>query len=456
MNKKVNVVICGAGIAGISAAYHLSVIHGEKDILLVDERKPLSLTSDKSTECYRNWWLEPENAMVSLMNRSIDWLERLADESGNIFQLNRRGYLFLTADSKKIPQIIKDAKKISQLGGGSLRIYKEGENYPTYVPTQVEGYDKSLTGADLFLSKELIRKQFPYLSKDIVAALHVRRAGWFSAQQLGQYLLEKCKNNGVTYTNQKIVSIEKTNNQVSSVVFQNGERIGCNYFVSAAGPFTKEIGNLMGIDIPVFSELHLKVSIHDSKQVVPRNSPLLIWTDEQYLPWSEEERKWFQGENDLHWLLNRFPGGAHTRPEGGIDSDIVLLLWEYKTDQVNPIFPVPLDPLYPEIAIRGMAAMLPRFDEYFKEIPKPIIDGGYYVKTQENRPLIGPLSIKNAYIIGGLSGFGLMASCAAGELLAAHILNDKLPTYADAFTIERYRDPAYQKMLKSWKTSGQL
>ena len=48
------VVICGAGIAGIAAAYHLAVGRGVRGIVLIDERPPLSLTSDKSTECYRN------------------------------------------------------------------------------------------------------------------------------------------------------------------------------------------------------------------------------------------------------------------------------------------------------------------------------------------------------------------------------------------------------------------
>ena len=77
------VVICGAGIAGIAAAYHLAVRRGLGDIVIVDERPPLSLTSDKSTECYRNWWPGPGDAMVALMNRSIDVLEDLARESGN-------------------------------------------------------------------------------------------------------------------------------------------------------------------------------------------------------------------------------------------------------------------------------------------------------------------------------------------------------------------------------------
>src|SRR3989337_3315760 len=93
------ILICGAGIAGISAAFHLAVRHGIEDIILVDERPPLSLTSDKSTECYRNWWPGPGDAMVSLMNRSIDLMEEFARLSNNQFALNRRGYLYATCET---------------------------------------------------------------------------------------------------------------------------------------------------------------------------------------------------------------------------------------------------------------------------------------------------------------------------------------------------------------------
>ncbi|MFQ6032780.1 MAG: FAD-dependent oxidoreductase, partial [Candidatus Zixiibacteriota bacterium] len=78
-NTTADVVVCGAGIAGISAAYQLTVKHGIKNLVLIDEHAPLSVTSDKSTECYRNWWPGPGDAMVSLMNRSIDILEGLAN-----------------------------------------------------------------------------------------------------------------------------------------------------------------------------------------------------------------------------------------------------------------------------------------------------------------------------------------------------------------------------------------
>jgi glycine/D-amino acid oxidase-like deaminating enzyme len=218
----------------------------------------------------------------------------------------------------------------------------------------------------------------------------------------------------------------------------------------------KAVGGLLGVDLPVFNELHLKVAFRDPLGVVPRNAPLLIWNDPQSLPWSMEERELLAEEEASRWLLDEMPSGAHLRPEGGEDSDIILLLWEYHTGQVDPVWPPALDPQYPEIALRGMAVMLPAIRQYFDRAPRPVLDGGYYTKTVENRPLIGPLPVEGAYVIGAFSGYGVMASCAAGELLAAHLTGGNLPNYAPAFSLERYNDPAYQRLLANWGATGQL
>nr|MBI2904512.1 FAD-dependent oxidoreductase [Chloroflexota bacterium] len=104
--KTADIAICGAGIAGIAAA-HALVQRGHKRIVVLDDRPPLTLTSDKSTECYRNWW--PDPAMVGLMNRSIDLMEDLARRSGNRFQLNRRGYVYATANPRRIKRFHRAA-----------------------------------------------------------------------------------------------------------------------------------------------------------------------------------------------------------------------------------------------------------------------------------------------------------------------------------------------------------
>ena len=74
-------VICGAGIAGAACAYFLTGMLPSSRIAVVDPLPPLSLTSDKSTECYRNWWPGPGDAMVALISRSIDLMEHHARRS---------------------------------------------------------------------------------------------------------------------------------------------------------------------------------------------------------------------------------------------------------------------------------------------------------------------------------------------------------------------------------------
>jgi glycine/D-amino acid oxidase-like deaminating enzyme len=454
-----DVVICGAGIAGISAAYHLAVKQGVKDVILVEERAPLSLTSDKSTECYRNWWPGPGDAMVSLMNRSIDILEELAQESGNTFNLNRRGYLFATSDPERVKDFKAHAEEAASLGAGLVRYHTGDPNDPPYQPTPPTGFEDQPTGADLITDTNLIRKHFPYLTQETIAVVHPRRCGYFSAQQLGMHMLNKARKAGVRLVEGRVEAVELVKGQVQSVHLERvegAEKIATRHFVNAAGPFLKPVGQMVGVDLPVFSELHFKISFHDHLRAFPRDTPLLIWTDPQYLEWTGEERALLNEEEDTRFMLEQFPQGAHARPDGPADSPIVLLLWTYDMDPVEPVFPPVHHPYYPEIVLRGLMKMIPSLKCYIGKPPKPFVDGGYYTKTQENRPLAGPLPVDGAWIIGALSGFGMMASPACGELLAAHIAGDDLPEYSSWFQLDRYENPEYQALLDDWGSTGQL
>ncbi|MFB0508729.1 MAG: NAD(P)/FAD-dependent oxidoreductase [Thermodesulfobacteriota bacterium] len=458
-NSTADVVICGAGIAGISAAYHLTVKHGIKNVVLIDEQAPLSVTSDKSTECYRNWWPGPGDAMVSLMNRSIDILEDLANESNNLFLLNRRGYVFATANRARIADFKRIAEEAAELGAGPVRYHRGQPDDPAYSPSSVQGFENQLTGSDIILDPAIIRKHFPYLSEHTIALVHARRCGWLSAQQMGMYMLERARERGTRLLEAQVEGVEVIGDRVRSVRLSEGSTpgtISTHNFVNAAGPFLKEVGQMVEVDLPVFHELHAKVAFKDTLGAVPRDAPLIIWTDPMSLLWSEEERSMLAESEDTKWLLDEFPSGVHARPEGGSDSNIVLIIWTYDIIPVEPVFPISFDPYYAEIAMRGLASMIPEMKAYFGRMPKPLVDGGYYTKTRENRPLIGPLPVEGAYVIGALSGFGIMAGCASGELLAAHVTGSELPHYAPAFRLERYEDLEYQKLLESWSETGQL
>jgi glycine/D-amino acid oxidase-like deaminating enzyme len=455
-----DIVICGAGISGIAAAYQLAVIHGIPRVVLVDERPPLTLTSDKSTECYRNWWPGPGDAMVRFMNRSIDLLEALAAESDNYFHMNRRGYVFMTADPQRAHTLRESATTISALGAGPVRIHRGCPAGPAYQPASATGYTGQPTGADLLLDAALIQQQFPFAARDTVAALHTRRCGWLSAQQLGRYLLEQARAHGVTLVRGRVTEVSIENGRVVGVRVQQAGgtiQLHTGVFVNAAGPLLKQVGALLGVDVPVFNELHGKVMFEDTLGVVPRAAPLMIWDDPVTLPWSAEERQSLAESPATRWLLNDMPAGVHFRPEGGPSSQILLLLWTYHLEPQEPVWPPRFAPEYAEVVLRGIARMIPGMAVYLERLHKPVVDGGYYCKTRENRPLIGPLPVHGAYIVGAVSGYGIMASMAAGELLAAHVTGSALPEYAPAFLLSRYDDAAYQTLLAGWDaTAGQL
>ncbi len=450
-----DVVICGAGIAGISAAYELTVRHGLADVVMIDDQPPLSVTSDKSTECYRNWWPGPGDTMVRFMNRSIDLLQELSAESGNRFVMNTNGYAYLTADPDRAAEMERGAREVSMLGAGALRIHRGSPDDPPYPEERYDELDPDLAGADLVLDRGRILRRFPFLPPDVLAMLHTRRCGWLSAQQLGMYLLEQARERGLRQIRGRIAEVIVRAGRVEAVRLDSGETIATRRFVNAAGPLAPEMGRLAGVELPLLNELHGKVTFDDYLGILPRDLPLMIWTDPVKLVWSDEEREQLAQDPELAWLLETMPAGVHFRPEGGHGSRMHLLLWTYHLEPVESVFPPRFDPFYPEVVLRGLIRMVPALTEYLGRMRRPYVDGGYYCKTRENRPLIGPSPVEGNYLLCGLSGYGIMASQAAAELLAAHVLGSPLPEYAGEFLLSRYEDPAYLEKIKEM-TSGQL
>jgi glycine/D-amino acid oxidase-like deaminating enzyme len=391
--------------------------------------------------------------MVRLMNRSISLMEEMARQSNNIFKLNRRGYLYVTTDPERVAALRASAEEASALGAGSLREHPSAGN--TYAPHRAEGFDGP-DGADLLSGTALIQRYFPYLGEDVVAALHVRRAGWLSAQTYGMWMLEQARAAGVELRSGRITSVETAAGKVAAVTLADGTQIKTSAFINAAGPHLERVGRLLGVEIPLTNELHLKSSFNDQLGVVGRDAPLLICADEQQLAWNDEERAVLAEDAQTAWLLDPLPSGAHTRPEGDAAAQSILVLWDIHNKPVEPIFPLPEDPLYTEVALRGLSRILPRMRDYLERMPRPTVDGGYYTKTHENRPLAGPLPVPGAYVIGAAAGYGIMAAAGLGELVATHVIGGNLPEYAAMFELARYEDPAYKKMLKNWGESWQL
>ena len=99
--------------------------------------------------------------------------------------------------------------------------------------------------------------------------------------------------------------------------------------------------------------------------------------------------------------------------------------------------------------------MLPALGAYMDHLPQPFVDGGFYTKAPDNRPLIGPSGPAGSVVCGAMSGFGVMIAAAAGELAALHATNSPLPEYASAFHPGRFDDADYVASMEG-ADAGQL
>jgi glycine/D-amino acid oxidase-like deaminating enzyme len=444
------IVICGAGYAGLSAAYQLAVKRGCTNLVLIDPRPPLTLTSNQGTEGYRTWW--PDRTMMRLINHSIDLLEEAVLSSGRPDWLNRRGYVFFTARAEEAARLRQQAQHVADIGAGD---YREHPGAATYQPSPATEFRDQPVGIDMVLDPEMIRHHYPFLRQDVMAMAHVRRAGFFESWSLGQWMLGQVQARGVQIRQDRIVRVDATGGRIRAVHLASGVHLHTDVLIIAAGPYLGSVARLLDIEIPVVNEIHAKITLRDVHGVVPRHVPFMLWNDPVQLDWNEAERRQWEASPDTQWLLHTIPAGVHFRPRG--DQDL-LLIWTFEDHAMTtPVYPPPVNPHYGEVLIRGLADMIPGMRVYFGQGPTVQIDGGYYCKTPENRPLIGPLPVAGAYVIGALTGYGLMASQAAGDLLAAHVLNEQLPDDAGKFLLSRYDDPVYQAELAQLDpTSGQL
>ncbi|NIM45955.1 MAG: FAD-dependent oxidoreductase [Nitrososphaeria archaeon] len=105
-----DVIIVGAGILGLSTAYHLKVRNPEKRILLMDKEPAAGQgNTSKSAACFRNSYSSSTN--IQLADSSIDFYSYVQNELGFNLGLKKIGYLFLLSNEQfrksKLPKDIE-------------------------------------------------------------------------------------------------------------------------------------------------------------------------------------------------------------------------------------------------------------------------------------------------------------------------------------------------------------
>ncbi|MDB4222164.1 FAD-binding oxidoreductase [Granulosicoccus sp.] len=448
-----DVLVVGAGIVGIATAYYLKKLDPNCSVILIDAGQPMALTSAQSGENYRNWW--PHPVMSNFTDRSIDLMEQIAAATDNRINLTRRGYVLATRNSEPDELLAELEYGYSNAPTGSIRCHTQPSSRTYCHPTTCT-WQNAPAGVDILSNSSLIQKTFPSYDRSVETLIHVRRAGSVDSQQLGQYMLESFTTaNGIRLSG-KVTHIDTHDG--FDVYFGNEEfRIKSDRLVNAAGPFVNEIAGMLGTELPVTHTLQQKIAFEDKACVIPRAMPFSIDLDAQLIDWSDDERSLLLEDAVNKRYGVEMPGAIHCRPDGGDNGNWVKLGWAFNNAMATPQLSPELNEEFPEIVLRGAARLNPALKAYYGTLPRNTRHyGGFYTLTDENWPLVGPMSIDDSYVVGALSGFGTMAACASGELCAQHVLDKERPDYAFALSPQRYSDSNFMHEVRALSSRGIL
>lgn len=433
-----SVAIIGAGIAGIAAAYYLSRDPGVGRITLIDRGQPMAFTSAQSGENYRNWW--PHPLMTAFTDHSIDLMEELSRSCGNAFSMTRRGYVLATR-AEAIDDLLAALREGYGAGAGAIRVHGRGAGQSYRPPSSAE-WEAAPDGVDVISDPDLIRRTFPSYDPAIRHVLHIRRAGDVDSQRLGQVMLEAARAEGLQRVTGTVDGIDGEGPFRLTVSGPDGRHeLAADMVVNAAGPFAREVGRMLGYDLPVVNVRQQKIAFEDSARAIPRDMPFSIDLDTQRIDWTDEERELLAADPDHAWLAGPMPGAIHCKAEGGERGTWIKLGWAYTTAPSEASWEPELDDRFPEVVLRGAARLNPALKAYYGRLPRQTSHyGGYYTMTEENWPLIGPAGPQGSHVIAALSGFGTMAACAAGDILARRALGQTVPDFAPSLGLERLQD----------------
>jgi sarcosine oxidase subunit beta len=219
--ESAEVVIVGGGAMGASVAYHLAK-KGVKDVVLLERDSLASGSTSKSAGGIRAQFADELNVRIAL--RSMAEFQALDRVSG--IEYKRHGYLFLLTNEVDVESFQKALTLQQNLGVPSKLV----------SPDDVKAMIPALETSDL-----LAAAYCPIDGHASPESVVQAYAGAAAAQ--GVRIVQGASLDRIAVLGDKIVTIETS-----------GGRIRTGTVICTAGVWSRDVGNLAGLDIPVRGE----------------------------------------------------------------------------------------------------------------------------------------------------------------------------------------------------------
>jgi glycine/D-amino acid oxidase-like deaminating enzyme len=221
--------IIGGGIAGASVAYHLAQ-RGVDDVVLFERGEVASETTQKSFAMFGTYG---DQTQFGLKRHALSVYNQLAREYPGI-TYDRIGHLSVGSTQETRQKFQRAIAEGTDVGG----IFATGSDR-----TAVQYLDGDEIEERLF---------FPQVdTAEVTGAVYRPGVGYFDQIALVEALLEQAKEAGVEVREQATVDDIHVEDGAVSGLTVDGERIDAESIVIAAGPWTPDVAEKAGIDLPV-------------------------------------------------------------------------------------------------------------------------------------------------------------------------------------------------------------
>jgi sarcosine oxidase subunit beta len=376
------VVVIGGGAVGAACAYHLA-LKGTR-VTLVEKDSPASASSGRSAGIVETQYVnEFEVRMTAL---SMPLFEELAARRGVPFK--RCGYLRLAHTPEQASVLSRSLQLQAEFGITHARIVS-----PDEIAQLVPGMR----------------------TNDIEAGLWGPEDGRVDPAIYVSQLLEEARNLGLrVLTRTRVQEISVEGGRVRGVR-ANGTFLEADAVVNAAGAWARQIGAMVGLDVPVDGYRRQVVVLRPNRPL--ERLPVVM----DYIPGFEREGLYFCEETgglvlaSLHWESV----GTGEQPE---DPD------NYREKP---------DPDFVEKVVAALADRWPPAEGFQ-------ITGGWaglYPMTPDGLPILGEAEkVRGFYNAVGFDGVGIQQSPAAGRAIAELIVEGRTEVLPDLspFRLERF------------------
>ena len=241
--KSTKVIIVGGGIAGCSTAYHLAKF-GWKDVVLLERDQLTSGTTWHAAGLVSQ--LGPTAAVTKIRKYSLELYKKLEKEVNFSSGLKLNGALSIATTKGRWQELLRQA-------------------------TTAQLYDVNVE----VLNIEQIKKIYPVINEEgIYGGIFMPGDGQADPVGVTNLLAKAARKEGVKiFQNSPVQKILTKDGKVCGVKV-NGEKIECEYVVLATGMWSRQIGEDMGINIPLYPAEHFYV-ITEPINDLPKDIPVL-------------------------------------------------------------------------------------------------------------------------------------------------------------------------------------